>query len=113
VVAALLTLAGYSINDTIVIFDRIRENIRLRGRHAKEADDALIDRSCNETLSRSIITSLTVFMVLVALLMFGGEVIRDFALALTIGVVVGTYSSIFVASPIVYVWQTRRGKTLH
>lgn len=112
VVAALLTLAGYSINDTIVIFDRIRENLRTRGRHGKEADDALMDRSCNETLSRSVITSLTVFMVLVALLFLGGEVIRDFALTLTIGVVVGSYSTIFVASPIVYVWQTRRGKPL-
>jgi preprotein translocase SecF subunit len=111
VVAALLTLAGYSINDTIVIFDRIRENIRLRGR-GKEPLDVLIDRSCNETLSRTIITSLTVFLVLIALLVFGGEVIRDFSLALTFGVVVGTYSSIFIASPIVYLWVTRRNKTL-
>jgi hypothetical protein len=78
-------LAGYSINDTIVIFDRIRENIRLRGRSNKEPLDALINRSCNETLSRTIITSLTVFLVLICLLVFGGEVIRDFALALTFG----------------------------
>ncbi len=111
VVAALLTLAGYSINDTIVIFDRIRENIRLRGR-AKEPLDVLIDRSCNETLSRTIITSLTVFLVLISLLVFGGEVIRDFSLALTFGVVIGSYSTIFIASPIVYLWVTRRNKTL-
>lgn len=112
VLAALLTLAGYSINDTIVIFDRIRENIRLRGRSSKESLEDLIDRSCNETLSRTIITSLTVFLVLLALLFFGGEVIRDFSLAMTFGVVVGTYSSIFVASPIVYLWVTRQKKTL-
>jgi preprotein translocase subunit SecF len=107
VVAALLTLAGYSINDTIVIFDRIRENMRAR---RKEALDVLINRSLNETLSRTIITSLTVFLVLVALLVWGGEVIRDFALALTFGVVVGSYSTLFIATPLVYVWQTRRSR---
>jgi preprotein translocase subunit SecF len=112
VIAALLTLAGYSINDTIVIFDRIRENIRLRGRVNKEALDVLINRSCNETLSRTIITSLTVFLVLICLLLFGGEVIRDFALALTFGVVVGSYSTIFIATPMVFLWQTRRNKSL-
>jgi preprotein translocase SecF subunit len=112
VIAALLTLAGYSINDTIVIFDRIRENIRLRGRVNKEALDVLINRSCNETLSRTIITSLTVFLVLICLLVFGGEVIRDFALALTFGVVVGSYSTIFIATPMVFLWQTRRNKSL-
>lgn len=113
VIAALLTLAGYSINDTIVIFDRIRENIRLRGRSNKESLDVLINRSCNETLSRTIITSLTVFLVLICLLVFGGEVIRDFALALTFGVVVGSYSTIFIATPMVYLWQMRRTKSLH
>jgi preprotein translocase SecF subunit len=112
VIAALLTLAGYSINDTIVIFDRIRENIRLRGRSNKETLEALINRSCNETLSRTIITSLTVFFVLICLLVFGGEVIRDFALALTFGVVVGSYSTIFIATPMVYLWQMRRAKSL-
>lgn len=112
VIAALLTLAGYSINDTIVIFDRIRENIRLRGRANKEPLDALINRSCNETLSRTIITSLTVFLVLICLLVFGGEVIRDFALALTFGVVVGSYSTIFIATPMVYLWQTKRTQSL-
>ena len=112
VIAALLTLAGYSINDTIVIFDRIRENIRLRGRSNKETLEDLINRSCNETLSRTIITSLTVFLVLICLLVFGGEVIRDFALALTFGVVVGSYSTIFIATPMVYLWQMRRTKSL-
>jgi preprotein translocase SecF subunit len=105
VMAALLTIAGYSINDTIVIFDRIRENLRAR---RKEPLDQLLNRSFNETLSRTIITSLTVFLVLVALLVFGGEVIRDFALAMTFGVVVGTYSSIFIASAMVYDWQKNK-----
>lgn len=113
VIAALLTLAGYSINDTIVIFDRIRENIRLRGRSNKESLEDLINRSCNETLSRTIITSFTVLMVLLCLLVFGGEVLRDFSLALTFGVIVGSYSTIFIATPMVYLWQTRRTKSLH
>jgi preprotein translocase subunit SecF len=104
VVAALLTLAGYSINDTIVIFDRIRES--LRGRR-KESLDALINRSLNETLSRTLITSLMVLFVLLALLFFGGEVLRDFSLALTFGVVCGSYSTWFVATPMVYDWESR------
>jgi preprotein translocase SecF subunit len=112
VIAALLTLAGFSINDTIVIFDRIRENIRLRGRSNKESLEELINRSCNETLSRTIITSFTVFLVLVCLLSFGGEVLRDFSMALAFGVVVGTYSTIFIATPMVFLWQMRRTKTL-
>jgi len=112
VVAALLTLAGYSINDTIVIFDRIRENLRLRGRLGKEPLDVLINRSCNETLSRTIITSFTVFLVLLSLLFLGGEVLRDFSLALTFGVLVGSYSTIFIATPMVYVWQMKRLKQL-
>ncbi|HOW27746.1 MAG TPA: protein translocase subunit SecF [Elusimicrobiota bacterium] len=105
VIAALLTLAGYSINDTIVIFDRIRENLRAR---RKESLDVLINRSLNETLSRTIITSFTVFTVLLSLLFFGGQVIHDFSLALTFGVVVGSYSTLFIATPMVYDWQTRR-----
>jgi preprotein translocase SecF subunit len=112
VIAALLTLAGFSINDTIVIFDRIRENIRLRGRSNKETLEELINRSCNETLSRTIITSATVFLVLTCLLSFGGEVLRDFSLALTFGVVVGSYSTIFIATPMVFLWQMRRTKSL-
>lgn len=105
VIAALLTLAGYSINDTIVIFDRLRENMRL---YRKESLFELINRSVNETLSRSIITSLTVFLVLLSLFFFGGEVIHDFSLALLFGVVIGSYSTIFVAAPIVYEWEMRK-----
>ncbi len=109
VMAALLTIGGYSINDTIVIFDRIRENLRSR---RKEPLDQLMNRSFNETLSRTIITSLTVVLVLIALLLFGGEVIRDFTLAMLFGVLVGTYSSIFIASAMVYDWQKNRRTSL-
>jgi SecD/SecF fusion protein len=105
VVTALLTLAGYSLTDTVVIFDRIRENLRRTGQQPLKD---VINRSINEVLSRTIITSSTVFMVLIALLLLGGVLLRDFALALLIGVVVGTYSSIFVASPIVYGWPAVR-----
>jgi preprotein translocase SecF subunit len=87
----------------VVVFDRIRENLHKKGR--QELKD-VINRSINEVLSRTIITSGTVFLVLMALLLTGGVLLRDFALALLIGVVVGTYSSIFVASPIVYIWPT-------
>lgn len=103
VVTALLTLAGYSLTDTVVVFDRIRENLHKKGR--QDLKD-VINRSINEVLSRTIITSGTVLLVLMALLLTGGVLLRDFALALLIGVVVGTYSSIFVASPIVYIWPT-------
>ncbi len=96
VVAALLTLVGYSLNDTIVVFDRIRENL---GTSTQEFD-ATIDVSLNQTLSRTIVTSLTTILVVLALLIFGGEVIRGFSFALFIGIFVGTYSSIFIASPI-------------
>jgi SecD/SecF fusion protein len=106
-VTALLTLAGYSLTDTVVVFDRIRENMRRPGK--KDFGD-VINLSINEVLSRTIITSLTVFLVLLALFFFGGTVLHDFALALLIGVVVGSYSSVFVASPIVYAWPGRRGK---
>jgi SecD/SecF fusion protein len=101
VVTALLTIAGYSLTDTVVVFDRIRENLgRRRGRLAE-----IINLSVNEVLSRTIITSTTVFLVVVALYLFGGVVLRDFALAMIMGVLVGTYSSVFVASPIVYAWR--------
>ena len=101
VVTALLTLAGYSLTDTVVVFDRIRENLaRRRGKLGE-----IINLSVNEVLSRTIITSTTVFLVVVALYFFGGVVLRDFALAMILGVLVGTYSSIFVASPIVYAWR--------
>ncbi len=98
-VTALLTLAGYSLTDTVVVYDRIRENLRLR---PKDDLGTTINSSINEVLSRTIITSSTVLLVCIALFFFGGEVIHDFAFALLIGVIVGTYSSIFVASPIVY-----------
>jgi len=101
VVTALLTLAGYSLTDTVVVFDRIRENLaRRRGKLGE-----IINLSVNEVLSRTIITSTTVFLVVVALYIFGGVVLRDFALAMLLGVLVGTYSSVFVASPIVYAWR--------
>ena len=105
VVTALLTLAGYSLTDTVVVFDRIREN--LSGKR-KQSTGEVINRSINEVLSRTVITSGTVFMIVLALLLLGGVLLRDFALALMIGVLVGTYSSIFVASPIVYVWPSRK-----
>jgi SecD/SecF fusion protein len=101
VVTALLTLAGYSLTDTVVVFDRIRENLgKRRGRLAE-----IINLSVNEVLSRTIITSSSVFLVVVALFLLGGVVLRDFALAMILGVIVGTYSSVFVASPIVYAWR--------
>ena len=106
-VTALLTLAGYSLTDTVVIFDRIRENIRKLGERAPFAE--IINRSVNEMLARTIITTLTTMLVILAILFFGGVVLRDFALALFLGVIVGTYSSVFVASPIVYLWH--KGKT--
>ena len=99
VVAAILTIAGYSINDTIVIFDRIRENLR---RFQKKAAFDSINESINQTLSRTILTSTTTLFVVLALFLFGGEIINDFAFALVIGVVVGTYSSIFIAAPMVF-----------
>jgi len=106
-VTALLTLAGYSLTDTVVIFDRIRENIkRYRG---KLTFLEIINKSVNEMLARTIITTLTTLLVILAILFFGGVVLRDFALALALGVIVGTYSSIFVASPIVHWWH--KGET--
>lgn len=98
VLSALLTIAGYSLTDTVVVFDRIRENMRT---NIKDSIDKLINRSINEVLSRTIITSLTVLFSAFALYLFGGEAIHDFSLAIILGVVIGTYSSIFVASPIV------------
>lgn len=99
-ISALLTIAGYSLTDTVVVFDRIRENL---GRVAKGTMtlEALMNKSLNEVLSRTIVTSLTTLMAAVALFFFGGEVLHDFALAMIFGIVIGTYSSIFVATPIV------------
>ncbi len=102
VIAALLTLAGYSVNDTIVIFDRLRENIRL---FRKDPLPKIMNQSLNETLARTLITNLTVIMVLAALFMFGGDVIHDFAFALLFGCIIGTYSTVAIAVPIVYEWK--------
>ncbi len=107
IVAALLTLAGYSINDTIVVYDRIRENIRL---HYKKPLAELIDLSINDTLSRTVMTGVTTLLALLAILFFGGPVIRDFSFTIFIGMFIGTYSSIFVASPLVYQWKMKRSK---
>ena len=102
IIAALLTIVGYSLNDTIVVFDRIRENSKaLRSLPIAQQ----LNKSINMVLSRTLLTSLTTFMVVFCLFVFGGEVIRDFALALMIGVLVGTYSSVFVASPILFEWE--------
>lgn len=102
VIAALLTLAGYSINDTIVVFDRMRENLRLM---TKLDLGSVINLSINQTLSRTIITAVTVFFVVVSLFFFGGEVIHDFSFAMLIGVMIGCYSSVWVAAPMVYEWE--------
>ena len=99
VVAAILTIAGYSINDTIVIFDRIRENLR---RYQRKEIFGIFNQSVNQTLSRTILTSGTTLFVVLAIFSFGGGIINDFAFALVLGVVVGTYSSIFIAAPIVH-----------
>ncbi|MBI5888839.1 MAG: protein translocase subunit SecF [Deltaproteobacteria bacterium] len=106
IVTALLTLAGYSLTDTVVVFDRIRENMR---KHTKEAPIPLINRSINEVLRRTIVTSLTTLLATFALLIMGSEVIHDFSLALFVGVLVGTYSSIFIASPVLLFWE-KKGK---
>jgi len=98
VIAALLTLVGYSMNDTIVIFDRIRENLHLN-RRENLAD--VINRSVNQTLSRTVMTSGLTFLAVLSLFIFGGPVLHGFSLALVIGIIIGTYSSVFVASPIV------------
>ena len=104
IIAAFLTIVGYSLNDTIVVFDRVRENLKL----LKNIDQKTIfNKSINESLSRTIITSLTTFAVVFILYTAGGEVIRYFAFAMIVGVIVGTYSSIYVASPVVFLWQQR------
>ncbi len=103
IVAALLTIIGYSLNDTIIVFDRIRENIR---KYHKNPMDDTINKSVNETLNRTILTSLTTLLVVVILFIMGGGIIHDFAFALIAGIAVGTYSSVYVASPILLAWQT-------
>jgi preprotein translocase SecF subunit len=105
VLAAVLTIVGYSLNDTVVVFDRIRENLRLkRGVEFGK----LVNTSINETLSRTVITGTTTLLVLLSLIFLGGEVIRDFAITLFVGIIIGTYSSVFVAAPIVLEWHRWR-----
>jgi preprotein translocase subunit SecF len=110
VIAAILTLIGYSNNDTIVVFDRIRENIKLMRR---EKLSEIVNRSINQTLSRTILTAGLTFLTVLALYLFGGEVLRGFSLALVIGILIGTYSSIAIAAPILVAyqdWRISRGK---
>ncbi len=107
IVAAFLTIIGYSLNDTIVVFDRIRENMRRKG---KTLFKDVINVSINQTLSRTILTSGTTLLVVVALFFLGGEIIHDFSFALMIGVLVGTYSSIFIASVFLVYWESRNAK---
>jgi preprotein translocase subunit SecF len=107
-VTAMLTVIGFSVHDTIVVFDRIREN---RARHLGEPFEEIVNHSVLQTFGRSITTSLTVLLTLLALFLFGGSAISDFVLALLIGIIIGTYSSIFVASPLLvdwYAWDDRR-----
>ena len=113
IIAALLTIIGYSLNDTIVVFDRIRENIK--GTRKQPLKD-IVNSSINQVMSRTVLTSFTTLLVVLALFIFGGAVIHDFAFALLIGVLIGTYSSIFIASPTILVWESvipskeKRGK---
>lgn len=111
VIAAILTLVGYSMNDTIVVFDRIRENVKLLRR---ESLAEIVDKSINQTLSRTVLTSGLTFITVLSLFLFGGEVLHGFSLALVIGILIGTYSSIFIASPMLVAyqdWRERRGKS--
>jgi preprotein translocase subunit SecF len=107
IIAALLTIIGYSLNDTIIIFDRIRENLKKLHKNPLEL---IINRSVNETLSRTILTSITTLVVVIALFVLGGGIIHDFAFAMIIGVMIGTYSSVYVASPILLAWHGRGRK---
>jgi len=104
-VAAVLTIAGYSINDTVVVFDRVRENLR---KYKKMPLPELMNKSINETLSRTVLTSVTTLLAVLALVILGGQVIRDFSLALVWGVIIGTYSSICLAVPILLYFNIRR-----
>lgn len=106
-VTAMLTVLGFSVHDTIVVFDRIRENLKI---YAGESLEFIINHSISQTIVRSLNTSLTVLFVLLALLLFGGESIKYFVFALFIGVLVGTYSSIFIATPALYLWQSWKTK---
>ena len=105
-IAAFLTLVGYSVNDTVVIFDRVRENMR---RSRREPLREILNASINQTLSRTMLTSGTTLLAVGALLIFGGDVLRGFSFVLTVGIVVGTYSSVYVASPFAMLWETLFG----
>jgi len=105
IIAAILTIIGYSLNDTIIVFDRIRENLR---KHHKRPLNEIINKSINETLSRTLVTSGTTLVVVAALFIYGGGIIHDFAFALLIGIGVGTYSSIYIASPLLLAWQRKK-----
>jgi preprotein translocase subunit SecF len=107
VIAAILTLVGYSMNDTIVVFDRIRENIKLL---RKDNLTDIVNKSINQTLSRTVLTSGLTFLTVLALFLFGGEVLHGFSLALVIGIIIGTYSSIFIAAPMLVAYQQWRGQ---
>ncbi|MFC1857706.1 protein translocase subunit SecF [Thermodesulfobacteriota bacterium] len=107
IIAALLTIIGYSLNDTIIVFDRIRENLR---KYTKNPLPFIVNKSINETLGRTILTSMTTLIVLITLFILGGGIIHDFAFAMIIGVLIGTYSSIYVASPILLAWQIKGRK---
>jgi preprotein translocase subunit SecF len=107
IVAAFLTIVGYSVNDTVIVCDRIRENM---GRHSKEKLDWIINRSINETLSRTVMTSGVTVLSVIALYFFGGEVIRNFAFAMIAGIAIGTYSSIYVASPVILFWESFKAR---
>jgi len=107
IIAAVLTIVGYSLNDTIVVFDRIRENLKASKKNVAEIAGT-VNRSINETLSRTVVTSGTTLIVVLILYFFGGEVLKTFALAIIIGIIIGTYSSIFVASPIIVDWRTKK-----
>ena len=109
IIAAVLTVIGYSMNDTVVVFDRLRENLRKFRRLSLRE---VIELSINETLSRTVITGLTALLALGGLAIFGGEALRNFSIALIFGIVVGTYSSIYVASPIILLWGAKRGEEL-
>lgn len=111
IIAAFLAIIGYSLNDTIIVYDRIRENL---GKHNKESFSFIVNRSINETLSRTLLTSGTTMLVVMALFILGGGVIHNFAFAMLVGILIGTYSSVFVASPVLIFWEERRkaaGKT--
>jgi preprotein translocase SecF subunit len=107
IIAALLTIIGYSMNDTVVVFDRLRENLR---KYKKMPMGELIDLSLNETLSRTIITGCTALFALIGLYFVGGESLRGFAIAMIFGIIIGTYSSLYVAAPAILLWGVKRGR---